>query len=185
MARVPYLNQSDLAADDQALLVRPINLFRALANSPEGARRLQGVGAWIRFGCELDARHRELAILQVGYLTSTAYEWTHHVKIGQDFGVIEQDIRSLISVTDGGEPDENFSANDLAILAAARELTNSGELSDETAAALKTFLSDARLVDLVIVVSYYNCVVRVLGGLQIDVEDDYQTYLEQYPLRKS
>ncbi|MEO9200071.1 MAG: carboxymuconolactone decarboxylase family protein [Antricoccus sp.] len=182
MARVSYLNAGDLAADDQALLVRPINLFRALANSPEGARWLQSVGGWIRFGCELDPRHRELAILQVGYLTSTAYEWSHHVKIGQDFGVTEQDIRSLVSVTDGGEPGENFSDNDLAILAATRELTSSRELSDETAAALKTFLSDARLVDLVIIVSYYNCVVRVLGGLQIDVEDDYQTYLEQYPL---
>ncbi|PRZ42315.1 alkylhydroperoxidase family enzyme [Antricoccus suffuscus] len=185
MARVPYLNDDDLAADDKELLARPINLFRALANSPEGLRRLQGVGGWIRFGCELDPRHRELAILQVGYLTATAYEWSHHVKIGQDFGVTEQDIRSLIAVTEGKDTGGHFSSEDHAILASARELTSSRALTDDTAAALKTFLSDARLVDLVIVISYYNSVVRVLGGLQIDIEDGYQPYLREYPLGHS
>ena len=34
MARVPYLEQSDLSAENQDLLKRRINLSRALVNSP-------------------------------------------------------------------------------------------------------------------------------------------------------
>ena len=74
MALVPYLTESDLDESDRPLLARPINLYRALVNSPQGLRHFAGTGRWIRHGCELDPRLRELAILQVGYLTASAYE---------------------------------------------------------------------------------------------------------------
>ena len=67
MARVPYLTKSDLSADDQDLLARDLNLYRAIVNSPGGARSFSGLGRYIRFGSPLDPRLRELAILQVGY----------------------------------------------------------------------------------------------------------------------
>ena len=38
MARLPYLNAADLAPENQDLLKRPINLFRAMVHSPNGAR---------------------------------------------------------------------------------------------------------------------------------------------------
>ena len=38
MARVPYLELSDLSAEDQDLLKRRISLFQALVNSPKAAR---------------------------------------------------------------------------------------------------------------------------------------------------
>jgi hypothetical protein len=48
MARVPYLEKSDLAEADQDLLNRPIALFKALVNSPKAARAFSGVGGFIR-----------------------------------------------------------------------------------------------------------------------------------------
>ena len=60
--------------------------------------------AWaqfIRFGSKLDPRLRELAILQVGWLARSPYEWSHHVKLGHDFGVTDDDIRALIDDTAG------------------------------------------------------------------------------------
>ena len=45
----------------------------------------------------LVARLRELAILQVGWLARSAYEWSHHVKIGYDFGVTDADIARIIA----------------------------------------------------------------------------------------
>ena len=65
MARVPYLEQSDLAPEDQDLLKRPIWLAKALVNSPKAARAFFGLGGYIRHGSKLDPRLRELAILQV------------------------------------------------------------------------------------------------------------------------
>src|SRR3984957_12042401 len=95
MARVPYLEQSDLSAEDQDLLKRGINLFQALVNSPNAARAFSGLGQFIRFGSKLDPRLRELAILQVGWLARSPYEWSHHVKLGHDFGVSDADIQAL------------------------------------------------------------------------------------------
>ena len=87
MARVPYLDKSDLAPENQELLARNITLHRALAHSPNGLRAFGGLGQFIRHKSRLDPRLRELAILQVGYLARAPYEWSHHVKIGREFGV--------------------------------------------------------------------------------------------------
>ena len=55
--------------------------------------RLHGVGGYIRHKSKLDPRLRELAILQVGWLEKSEYEFTHHVKIGKEFGVTDEDIQ--------------------------------------------------------------------------------------------
>ncbi len=180
MALVPYVSEGDLPPEDRHLLARPINLFRALANSPEGLRHFNGLGEWIRYGCELDPRLRELAILQVGYLTASPYEWSHHVRIGRDFGVTDEDFAALAAAT-RGEP-HALPPLDAAVLQAARELTLDRKVSDQTWATLREHLDHGRCVDLVIIASFYNGVVRILEGLQIDVEPDYQHYLVEFPL---
>jgi alkylhydroperoxidase family enzyme len=180
MALVPYLSESDLAEEDRPLLARPINLFRALANSPDALRTHAEFGEWIRHRCELDPRLRELAILQVGYLTASPYEWSHHIKIGHDFGVSDDDVTALVAATAGRE--HGLGEVETAVLAAAREITADTRMTDETWAVLLGHLGRARLVDLVIVISFYNAVIRILATLQIDVEPDYERYLEAFPL---
>src|ERR1700759_2132359 len=101
MARVPYLDKTDLAPENQELLKRNITLHRALANSPNGLRAFGARGNSTRHKSRLDPRLRELAILQVGYLARAPYEWSHHVKIGRDFGVSDDDVAELIKDTDG------------------------------------------------------------------------------------
>jgi alkylhydroperoxidase family enzyme len=180
MALVPYLSESDLAEADRPLLARPINLFRALANSPDGLRHFSVLGQWIRHGCELDPRLRELAILQVGHLTASPYEFSHHVKIGYDFGVSDDDITAVLAATAGRE--HGLGPVETAVLTAAREITTDGRMAEATWATLEEHLGRARLVDLVIIISFYNAVIRILGTLQIDVEPDYERYLEAFPL---
>jgi hypothetical protein len=38
------------------------------------------------------------------------------------------------------------------------------------------------VVDLTLTIGFYNAVVRVLATLQIDVEEEYAPYLQQFPL---
>ena len=180
MARVPYLQKSDLAAEHQDLLARNITLFQALVNSPNAARAFSAPGQFIRFKSRLDPRLRELAILQVGYLARQPYEWSHHVKIGRDFGVSDGDIRALIADTDGRPNDLEPLAK--AVLQAAREMTRDLAISEATYAELKKSLDNERLIDLTVTIAFYNAVVRVLHTLKIDVEDAYQGYLEEFPL---
>ena len=69
MARIPYLDQADLAPENKDLLNRVINITRILVHNPDAARAFHGVGNYIRFKSKLDPRLRELAILEVGWLT--------------------------------------------------------------------------------------------------------------------
>ena len=180
MARVPYLNKADLAPENRDLLTRNINLYRALVHSPDGMRSFVGLGQYIRFHSRFDPRLREMAILQVGYSAGSPYEFSHHIKIGRDFGVTDDDIRAIEAETKG-QP-TNLTPLDRAVLRAARELTAQPNLSDATFAELRSALDDERIVDLVLTISFYCGVVRLLAALQIEVEDDYLHYLQEFPL---
>jgi alkylhydroperoxidase family enzyme len=179
MSRLPYLNPSDLAPENQDLLKRPINLFRAMTHSPGGARAFYGLADYIRSNSPLDARLRELAIIQVGYITRSVYEYTHHVKLGLDFGVTHDDLINLAAYS-AGKP---HSLDDLskAVLDAATQMTNGHAMSDKTWNFLSQQLSHEHLTDLVITISFYNGVVRFLETMQIDNEPEFQTFLAKYP----
>ncbi len=183
MARLPYLNKSDLAPEHQHLMARDITLYKVLAHSPGALKNMSAVGRYIRFESTLDPKLRELAILQVGWLARSPYEWSHHVKIGHDFGLSDDDIRAVADETAG----RGSKLDPLAklVLRAAREITNELSMSDATFAALGVQLSREHMVDLTMVISFYNAVVRVLATLQIDVEPEYQKYLDQHPLPKA
>jgi alkylhydroperoxidase family enzyme len=180
MARIPYLAKSDLKPEDQELLAREINLNRALVNSPNGARAFSRLGGFIRNVSKLDPRLREMAILQVGYLTRSRYEYSHHIKIGRDFGVSDRDILAIASETEGRKTDLEPIAR--AVLRAAREMTSNVEMSEGTFAELDAGLDAESLTDLVITIAFYCGVVRLLASLGIDVEDEYLHYLEEFPL---
>lgn len=182
MARLPYLEKKDLAPEHQDLMKREIALYKQLAHSPGALRAFQGLGYYIRYKSPVDARLRELAILQVGYLARAPYEWSHHVKIGYDFGVTDDDIKAMIDDTEG-RPAKLDKLTGL-VLKGAREITTGGEMTRATFAALREHLSNEHLVDLIVTTSFYNAVVRVLGSLEIDVEPEYQKYLDKFPLPK-
>jgi len=180
MARVPYLEKSDLSAEDQELLHRPISLHKALVNSPGAARAFSSLGQYIRYGSKLDPRLRELAILQVGWLARSPYEWSHHVKIGNDFGVTDEDIQALID--DTADKPASLDMMSKLVLVAAREITVDGEIARDTFRKLQAELGNEQVVDLTITIAFYNAVVRVLATLEIDVEPEYQPYLDKFPL---
>jgi alkylhydroperoxidase family enzyme len=181
MARLPYLNQEDLSEENQRLLQRPANLFRLLVHSPEGFRNFSRLGGWIRSGSTLDPRLREMAILQVGYLTDAAYEWTHHIKLArEDFGVSDDDIRAVVMETQGGG--SALPQLDRLVLRAAREMTDELRVSDEAFDGLKQHLSDEHIVDLFMTVAYYNLVVRMIHSLDVDLEPEYEHILQEFPL---
>ncbi len=182
MARLKYLDKADLAEKDQDLLARNINLFRALVHSPNAARAFSGLGGFIRHKSKADPRLRELAILQVGWLAKSPYEWSHHVKIGYDFGVTDDDIKALIDDTAGKAT--GLDETTKLVLKLAREMTLDGGGSEATFSALGAKMSSELLLDLTMTIAFYNAVVRMLATLQIDVEPDYMPYLEKYPLPK-
>ena len=96
---------------------------------------MTGLAMYIRHKSKLDPRLRELAILQVGYLARSPYEWSHHVKLGRESGVTDDDIRAIDEET-AGRPTK-LDALSKTVLRAAREMTTDLAMSDETFAALE------------------------------------------------
>ena len=182
MARLKYLNKEDLAPEHREHM-RDINLTRLLFHSPWMARASNAGAMYIRNQSKLDPRLREMAIIQVGYLARSIYEYAHHLKIGLDAGVSEGDIRALADDT-AGKP-TSLDALTKAVLKAARELTAQSDLSDETFAILRAHLDDERLIDLLHAICAYNSTVRMLAALRIDLEDEYAPYLAKFPLPKA
>ncbi len=180
MARVPYLSKADLAVSDQDLLDRDLNLYRALANSPAAARAFAAPALYLRHESALDPRLRELAIVQVGYVTGVSYVYAHHIEIGIDAGLKPADIRAIALNTAGEK--SHFNSLERTVLATARELVAGPALSDSTYATLREALDPERVVDLIMVISVYCGVVRLLGALQIELEEGYAQYLDDFPL---
>jgi alkylhydroperoxidase family enzyme len=176
MARVPYL---ELPAGSRTTS----NVARALANSSKGARQYSGIAMYLRFESPLNPRLRELAILQVGYTTRQIYEYAHHCSLALEFGCTEDDIRALAADSEGKPT--NLDPLTKHVLRAARDMTTKMEVADETFAALKAAFSMEDLMDLLMAIASYNATVRMLNALKIDLEPEYQKYLEKFPLPKS
>ena len=52
----------------------------------------------------LDARLREMALIQIGYAANCVYEYTHHIKTGLRYGVSPDDIRAIADGVPGCRP---------------------------------------------------------------------------------
>ncbi|MDP9028239.1 MAG: carboxymuconolactone decarboxylase family protein [Actinomycetota bacterium] len=175
MARVPYVPLADIDPVHSDLIRRPINLGQALVNSSRGYGNHHMLGRWIREESTIDSRLRELLILQVGFVARNDYEVSHHVKLSRAFGVTSEDIQSLVAYSKGRPT--NFSELERAALRAATELTVNADISDEIWAKLAENFDAEQLVEIVLIIGYYNHVVRLLSALRIDVEPEYEEYL--------
>lgn len=180
MARLPYLEPDQVTPEYRDMLKRNTNLHKLLVNSPDMAKVFNGVGSFIRFKSKLDPRLRELAILQVGWMERSEYEFTHHVKIGKEFGVTDEDIQGLIAET-AGKPSK-LEPLARAILKGAREMVRDLGMSEATFAEIKQHLSNEHMTDLVLTIAFYCAVVRVLATMKIDNEPYYKEVLKQYPI---
>src|SRR5260221_5548495 len=135
MARLPYLEPDQVAPEYRDMLKRNTNLHKLMVNSPDMARSFNGVGNFIRFKSKLDPRLRELAILQVGWLEKSEYEFTHHVKIGKEFGVTDADIAGMMAETEGKTSRLEPLAK--ANLKRARGMVRERAMADATLAEIK------------------------------------------------
>jgi 4-carboxymuconolactone decarboxylase len=153
-----------------------INLYKAVGNSPKVGRNFIRLGNAVLNPEILDPRLRELAILRVGNLLRSEYEFTKHVVIGQNTGVTMEQINDLSN----WKSSKNFSDIERAVLQYTDEMTLDVKVSDETFAGLKRFFDDAAIVKLTITIGYYGMVSRILVALQIELETGEEAFKPVY-----
>jgi alkylhydroperoxidase family enzyme len=175
MARMPYLNPQDLPAQYRALLEeqlkvpgrKAIHIIKVLANAPALMPKFAALGGALLAGAALDPKLRELALEAVGIASGCEYEYVHHWNMAQErAGVPREQLVHLQEF----ETSPLFNAGERAVIRYALEATGKVKVSDATFAAVRELLNDAQLMELVLVVAFYNMVVRILDPLKVELE---------------
>ena len=128
-ARVPRLplDEAKAAADEAGVpdYMAELAIFQVLLNHPALAGRLNDLLASMLWHGKLDSRLRELAIMRIGWLTASDYEWTQHWRVAQGLGVSADD---LLGVRDW-QSHNGFGPVERAVLAATDDVVRDGAVS--------------------------------------------------------
>lgn len=144
------------------------NAFRTLSHNQTMAK---GVFTHLTtlLNCNtFSTRLRELAIMRIGWVTGSEYEWTQHWRVATTAGIPPEDI---LAVRDWRSSDR-LTAADRAVLAATDDVLQSGKISDASwAECCRHVTSDAERVEMVVCIANWTMFSIILRSLEIPVED--------------
>lgn len=174
MAKLPYLARNDLPETDRIIWdefvkvrgTEPGNIHRTIANAPNLLRRFVDLANELRNGTQLDPKLRELALLTVGRITGANYEFVHHWNMALRLGVRREQLEQLADFASSPEFDEH----ERAVMRYAAEVTNNVGVDDATFEALRRFLDNRRIMELVMNVAVYNAVARIIVSCGVELE---------------
>ena len=173
MARLPY---ADLNAPEARPLVDRIvaergsvlHLYQMLLHSPPVAQGWLGYLTAIRQQCKLSGALRELVIMRVAGLNGAPYEAGQHAPIALREGITQTQLDEL----DQWPTSSQFTDAQRAVLALTDGMTRQVQVPPEAVAAVRTFLDDREVIELVATVAAYNMVSRFLEALDIHASDE-------------
>jgi alkylhydroperoxidase family enzyme len=178
---LPLIEADSLAPQHRDIVKSGTNLHRTTAHSPETSRLSQGLGGHLRHKTTLDGRLRELGILQVACSSGFEYEYAHHLRIGQEFGLTDADLAAAALETAGR--DSGLEPLGRLVMRAGREMAVGLCASPGTMRELAAALSPEHLVDLVFALSFYVGFGRLTGSFELEVEPDLRPLLDRFPIR--
>jgi len=176
MARVPFLNPEDLPEHTDLVerisgrrRGKLINVYRTLLHSPPLAESWFDHINQIRWGTELSGRLREIVIIRLGHLVSSAYVLRQHVpKLAADEGMTQEECDALAD----WEASDLFDAAEQTALAYVDAMARDIVVPDGTFAPLEDHFSNRQVVELTLMVGAYISHSRVLQALEVDLEPD-------------
>ncbi len=178
---MPRIDTASLPEDRRWIAPEDSNIFRTFVNAYTGLTRYRAMTKFIREESGVDPRLREMALIQVGYVCNSPYEYTHHVKTGLRCGVTPDDIHAIADETDGlPTPLEPLAKS---VLRLTREITMGFDVSDEAFLPVQEALGNEQLMELLFSVVTYVGTAKLLRTLRVELEDAYQGYLKQFPIR--
>ncbi len=168
MARLPY---PDPAAQSQELRDRlerigALNVTRMMSHSEGAMQAYSRLGTFLLRKGVLDPVIREIAILRIGQLCGSAYEWHHHVSVGRAVGMDEATITAIA--------EEQFDRLDPKAQLAVRiaeEIKRDAGASEATMREAAAAFSHEELVELVLAAGYYLMTAGFLLSFGVDIEN--------------
>ncbi|BBX69151.1 carboxymuconolactone decarboxylase family protein [Mycolicibacterium psychrotolerans] len=141
------------------------NLVATLLQHPKLARNFLRFNFHLLYGSTLPPRLRELAVLRIALLSGCDYEWRHHVTMGRDAGLSDDDIAGI-------ERGDASTELDRAVLAAVDELRRDSTVADPTWATLSTHLDEHQVMDLVFTIGCYGALAMAINSFGVQPDPD-------------
>ena len=176
--RVPLLpvGEAKAAADEAGVpnYVAELAIFQVLLNHPTLARVLNDLLATMLWHGKLDTRLRELAIMRIGWLTASDYEWTQHWRVALGLGVSPDDLVGV----QNWQAHNGFGLVERAVLAATDDVVRDGIVGADTWAACERELGPdpAVLIELVTAIGAWRMIASILHSLKVPLEEGVDSW---------
>lgn len=109
----------------------------------------------------------ELVILRVAHNSDCTYEWLHHERLGRASGLTGEAIARVRL----GPSAEGWTLRQSLLLRAADELHHEREFSDELWEPLRRELTEAQVIELIMLVAHYEMLATVIASLRIQPDE--------------
>jgi 4-carboxymuconolactone decarboxylase len=176
MARISLPNPETMSVEQRQVYnaivsgprARLVGPLRAALHNPELADRWQKMGALLRFGTTIPPRLSELAILVTARRWNSQIEWYIHATAARAAG-LPDDIIDAIKIAVA----PNFSdANDAVVYEFARQLQQTGTVSEAVYQEALRFHKEVGVVELAAIIGYYSMVAMTLNVHEIPLPDE-------------
>jgi len=133
--------------------------FVAALRSPECMRRLQHLGAYLRYDSSIDPRLREEVILLTARRFTQDYEWWTHEPPARAAGVAPATIDAIAA----GQVPPKLDQGEAVVFELCAALFADGRVSDALYARAIAVLGEPGLIDLVSAVGYYTTLALIMN----------------------
>jgi len=176
--RLPPLVETDLDPAQRGLLdalrsgprggaLKLDGPFGCYMHAPEIGHLIQALAAYCRFKTSLPKRLSELAILTVGRLWISQYEFHVHSGEAERAGVKPQTVRDIRA----GRAPAKAPRDERALYDFIVELHRKRRVSDRTYARAQTLLGDRGMVELLAIVGSYTLTCMVLNTFNVPLPE--------------
>ena len=176
MARLSALRREELSSEQQAAHDAIVQSrgqvsgpFTVLLHSPEVARRVADVGAYIRFESMLPVAVRCLAGILTARALDCRYVWAAWVPQAQRAGISDEIIAAI---QDRRTPSGLTEEQSLVLAAGQQLLGGNHQLADDTYRALVEHFGTQGTVELAATFGYFSLLAMPLNMFQVDPPPD-------------
>lgn len=172
MARLPLLPLEKMPEKTRNMItggkssLSGLNINKMMAHAENSVRHFMRLGNSLLTQAKLDARLRELAILRVAVLCKSRYQWHHHEILAREVGLSAEQIAAVKQ----GWNNPVFNDLERAVLKYTDEVTLNVKSTDQTFYELAKVLSHRELVELTLLIGFYNLVARFVENTEVEIE---------------
>jgi alkylhydroperoxidase family enzyme len=142
---------------------RPHNAALTMAYNPKLLKRFAVFAGYFLTHAQMARRDVELVTLRTAYRTGSEYYFGHHVLLGRATGLTDGEIRAV------GEHGA-LHGRDALLMRVVDEIVTTGDLADATWNELAELYNDELLMEIVLLVGFYQMVAGYANSLRLERE---------------